>query len=220
MTMLEDLVNRAADELRLREKAVDEVLARARRVRILSKQAILHVHNDDVKDAVSKLMEADRLLREMSEVICKHTNLECFDQVSAAREEYVEASIIRGLKTSGEFPAPEDLGVPINTYVMGLGDVPGELRRQALDALRVGDVDLAESRLVLMERIYLSLVSMEEAPFLRGLRRKLDVARGVIERTRSELTAEIGRRTPDAGAGRSTLALSVSRTQIGSSFST
>jgi len=55
-----------------------------------------------------------------------------------------------------------------------------------------------------MESIYLSLISMEEAPMLRGLRRKMDIARGVIERTRSEITAEAGRRRLDESVRRLT----------------
>ena len=95
--------------------------------------------------------------------------------------------------SSISFP-PEEITVPHYSYLLGLGDVPGELRRQALDALRVGDLDLAESRLVMMEHIYLNLVSMDETHLLKGLRRKMDITRGVIERTRSEVTAEVGRR--------------------------
>ncbi len=117
-------------------------------------------------------------------------------------EEYAEASIIHGLRASNAFPSPEEIGVSTSIYLMGLGDVPGELRRQALDALRLGDLGRAESLLETMERIYLSLISMEEAPYLRGLRRKLDVARGVIERTRSEITAEVGRRRLDESVRR------------------
>jgi predicted translin family RNA/ssDNA-binding protein len=53
-----------------------------------------------------------------------------------------------------------------------------------------------------MESIYLNLVSMDEAPLLKGLRRKMDIARGVIERTRSEITAEAGRRRLDESVRR------------------
>lgn len=202
--MLEELVRRAAEELRLREQAIDEVMDRARKARVLSKQAILHVHGGSIKEAREKLGEAGRLLCEMAELIGEHAEIGRFDEVSAAQEEYAEASIIFSLRTSNAFPSPGEVGVSSSTYLMGLGDVPGELRRQALDALRMGDLERAEALLNTMERIYLSLVSMEETPFLRGLRRKLDTARGVIERTRSELTAEAGRRRLDESVRRLT----------------
>jgi translin len=192
--LLEDLVKKGAEELRLRDKALDKVMARARRARILSKQAILKLHSGEESEAGKRLEEASGLIVEMNGIIEENPELGRFDQVSAAKEEYSEASIIRSLMESGEFPDPAELGVPITSYLLGLGDVPGELRRQALDALRVGDMETAEARLSTMEEIYLSLMTMDEAPLLKGLRRKMDIARGVIERTRSEVTAEAGRR--------------------------
>jgi len=192
--MLEEVMKRAAAELRAREKARDEVLSRARRARMLSKQAIMLIHNDDPTEAEAKIEEAKKLLDEVEPPLKEHADLRGFEPVYAAREEYAEASILHGLKTTADFPRPEMIGVPLYTYLLGLGDVVGELRRDALDSLRVGDLEAAEADLDLMEHIYLSLVSMEEASLLlKGLRRKLDIARGVIERTRGELTAEIGR---------------------------
>ncbi len=192
--MLEDLVKRGAEELRLRDKALDKVMERARRARILSKQAILRVHLGEEVEAGKRLKEASGLISEVAAIIEEYPELGRFDQVSAATEEFSEASIFMELTESGEFPDPASLGVPMRSYLMGLGDVPGELRRQALDALRRGDIETAEARLLTIEEIYLSLVTMEEVPLLKGMRRKLDIARGVIERTRSEVTAEAGRR--------------------------
>ncbi len=192
--MLEELVKKGAEELRLRDKALDRLMERARRARILSKQAILRIHSGKEAEAGKRLEEASSLISEMDAIIKEHPALGRFDQVSAAKEEFSEASIVMKLTESGEFPDPAALGVPMTSYLMGLGDVPGELRRQALDALRLGDIETAEARLSTMEEIYLSLVTMEEVPLLKGLRRKLDIARGVIERTRSEVTAEAGRR--------------------------
>jgi translin len=200
--MLEDLVKRAAGELRLRERAIDEVMDRARRARVLSKQSIQQVHGGAMDGANARLQEAGRLLLEIEEIVAERPGLGCFDQVGAAREEYAEARILLELESSGDYPDPETVGVPLESYLMGLGDVPGELRRRALDALRVGDLERAESLLGTMEEIYLSLISMEESTLLRGLRRKIDIARGVTERTRSEITAEAGRRRLDESVRR------------------
>lgn len=192
--MLQEVMKRAAEELRAREKARDEVLNRARRARMLSKQAILLIHNGDPGGAEAKIAEAKQLLDEAEPYLKEHADLWGFDEVHAAMEEYAEASILHGLETDEAFPHPDAIGIPLNSYLLGLGDVVGELRREALDALRVGDLEAAEAELELMEHIYLSLISIEEASLLlRGLRRKLDIARGVIERTRGELTAEAGR---------------------------
>lgn len=193
--MLEDLVRRVAEELRGREAARDEVLSRARRMRMLSKQAILLIHNDAKMKAAANLEDVRRLFEETRPHVERYPELNHYEDVEAALEEYTEAAILLGLETKSTYPEPEDIGVGLTSYLLGLCDVPGELRREALDELRTGDFEAAEAYLRRMEEIYLNLVSVEEASLLlKGLRRKLDIARGVIENTRAELTAEAGRR--------------------------
>jgi translin len=193
--LLEDLVRRATEKLRGREAARDEVLGRARRARMLSKQAILLIHNDAQEKASANLEEAGRLFLDSKPYIDQYPELNYYEDVEAAFEEYAEAAILLRLKFKKTYPDPEDVGVDLTSYLLGLCDVPGELRREALDELRKGDFESAEADLKWMEEIYLSLVSVEDASLLlKGLRRKLDIARGVIENTRAELTAEAGRR--------------------------
>lgn len=193
--MLENLVRRATEELRGREAARDEVLSRARRMRMLSKQAILLIHNDAKEKASVNLEDARKLFEETRPHVERYPELNYYEDVEAALEEYAEAAILLGLETKSAYPEPEDIGVGLTSYLLGLCDVPGELRREALDELRTGDFEAAEAYLRRMEEIYLNLLSVEEASLLlKGLRRKLDIARGVIENTRAELTAEAGRR--------------------------
>jgi translin len=193
--LLEDLVRRVAEELRGREAARDEVLSRARRMRMLSKQAILLIHNDAKMKAAANLEDVRRLFEETRPHVERYPELNHYEDVEAALEEYAEAAILLGLETKSTYPEPEDIGVGLTSYLLGLCDVPGELRREVLDELRTGDFEAADAYLRRMEEIYLNLVSVEEASLLlKGLRRKLDIARGVIENTRAELTAEAGRR--------------------------
>jgi len=193
--LLENLVRRATEELRGREAARDEVLSRARRMRMLSKKAILLIHNDAKVKAAANLEDARKLFEETRPHVERYPELNYYEDVEAALEEYAEAAILLGLETKSAYPEPEDIGVGLRSYLLGLCDVPGELRREALDELRTGDFEAAEAYLRRMEEIYLNLVSVEEASLLlKGLRRKLDIARSVIENTRAELTAEAGRR--------------------------
>lgn len=191
---LQNIINQATYELQAREKARDEVLARARKARQLSKQAILLDHNNQQEKAQVNLTEARRLLEETKPHIYVHSELDQYEEVEAAYEEHAEAIILHTLLEKGKYPSPEDAAVTPTRYLLGLGDVPGELRREALDALRTGDLEQAEIYLDCMEQIYLHLVAMEDASLLKGLRRKLDITRAVIEATRSEVTAETGRR--------------------------
>jgi translin len=193
--MLEETLRRATLELQRREKARDEVLNRARRIRMLSKQGILLSHTAQGQRAHLNLAEARRLLTELQPFVEEFRELDSYEEVEAAYEEYSEAGIFMSLVEVGVYPAPEDLGVTLFRYLLGLGDVPGELRREALDALRQGDLSRAEKHLARMEEIYVHLVGVEETSLLlKGLRRKMDITRGVIEATRAEVTQEAGRR--------------------------
>ncbi len=192
--MLDEIIKQASEDLLSREKARDEVLSRARRARTLSKQGILLLHSGAVEKAEANIGEAKQLLSEIAEYAEAEPEIGFYDAVSAARQEYSEAAILYGLNAGSDYPSPEELGVSSTDYIMGLADVPGELRRQTLDLLKGGDLESAEKNLSLMEEIYLNLVTVEEVSlFLKGLRRKLDVTRNVNERTRAEITTEASR---------------------------
>ena len=192
--MLEDFMKKAAKDLREREKARDEAYSRARRARMLSKQAILYLHNGDTGKAGSNLEEATLLLGEIGDYAVRFTEIGFYEAVTGARQEFAEARVLFGLNTGEGFPVPETIGIGYMDYVLGLADVPGELRRQTLDLLRAGDLEKAEENLGAMEEIYLHLTGMEDASLLlKGLRRKLDVVRSVNERTRAEITTEASR---------------------------
>jgi translin len=192
--MLENLMSKAAIDLRDREKARDEAYSRARRARMLGKQAILYLHNGDMEKARSNLDEAMRLLEEINVFAVRFKEIGFYEAVTAARQEFAEARILYGLNTSEGYPIPETIDIGYTDYILGLADVPGELRRQTLDLLREGKLKRAEENLGIMEEIYLHLTGMEDASLLlKGLRRKLDVMRSVNERTRAEITTEVSR---------------------------
>ncbi len=192
--MLDDIIREATEELRAREKARDEAYGRAKRARMLSKQAILLLHNGNLDKATAKLDEAGSLLKEIVVYTEEFTEIGSYNAVTAAYQEYAEANILLCLNTGKEYPSPESLCLGPKNYILGLADVPGELRRQSLDLLRNGDLETAQENLATMEQIYLNLTGMEEASLLlKGLRRKLDVVRMVNERTRAEITTEVSR---------------------------
>ena len=193
--MLQEIIKKVTEHLRTLDEARDRAYPKARKARTLSKQSILKLHNGEPEKAQRLISEAANLLTEVRGVGEAFPGIQSSETVVAARQEYAEAAILHSLITEKRYPTPEDLGVEETDYVLGLADVPGELRRQALDSLREGDLEAAENILETMEEIYLYLVEAEEASMmLKGMRRKLDVARGVTERTRAEVTAEAGRR--------------------------
>ncbi|MEJ5226298.1 MAG: haloacid dehalogenase, partial [Anaerolineales bacterium] len=106
-----------------------------------------------------------------------------------ALKEFVEAQATCALIRNEPLPTPEDLGVEPFTYLNGLAEVIGELRRRCLDILRHGYSDEAERLMTAMDDIYAILVTMDYPDAItNGLRRQTDVARSIIERTRGDIT--------------------------------
>jgi len=191
---LKSILEKIQEELSKREGVREEVQKDMRRATRLSKQAILFTHQERYKDAKNLLEEASKLFAKLREVSKNHPDLFYSGLVSAAFEEYTEAHALLMLIEEDRFIAPEELGVPAISYVLGLGDVVGELRRRALDSIRKGKVEAAEKCLEMMEHIYSELTAMDDAYLLvSGLRRKCDVARRVIEITRGDVTIEARR---------------------------
>ena len=88
-----------------------------------------------------------------------------------------------------QIPSPEELGIDDAAYLNGLGEAAGELRRYLLDSMRQGDVSRGEELLRVMDDIYSVLVTMDFPDAITGgLCRTTDMVRGVLERTRSDLT--------------------------------
>lgn len=191
---LKSFISKIQKELKNKEEAKQKVQKDMRKATRLSKQAILFTHQKRYKDARNLLKDADELFKELRKVAEVHSDLVYTGIVDAAMQEYAEAQTVLNLVEKNRFIAPEKLKVPADAYVLGLADVIGELRRQALDSLRAGDVKGAEHCLQVMEQIYVELMSMNEAYMLvPGLRRKCDVARRIIEATRGDVTIEARR---------------------------
>lgn len=191
---LHGVIAKITAELDAKAQFHDEVLALARRMLTLSKQAIMAVHRREREEAKRKLKDAETHLRRLETITVNHPDL-TGGAVHAAYQEYAEACVFLGVVTRDRYQLPEELGVPPVHYLLGLADVIGEFRRRALDALREGDFGTSEKSLQIMEEIYVELIALEAAyKVAPELRRKCDVARRLIEVTRGDVTSEARRR--------------------------
>jgi translin len=191
---LRSLLDKIEKELKKKEEVRQELQREMRRTTRLSKQAILFMHQERFDEASELLKEASELLAKLDEVSKDYPELVYTGLVNAAFEEYVEAHALLTLIKEERFINPEELGIPSVSYLLGLSDVIGELRRRTLDSLRREDVETAEYCMQKMEQIYVELTAMDDAYLLvPGLRRKCDVARRVIEATRGDLAIEARR---------------------------
>ncbi|MBI3910977.1 MAG: haloacid dehalogenase, partial [Armatimonadetes bacterium] len=112
--------------------------------------------------------------------------------VHDCQKEFAEATIVLALIPGAEMPTPDEVGVEYPAYLNGMGEAVGELRRHVLDEMRRGHLAHAEALLNQMDEIYYLLVTMDYPDAMTGgLRRTTDAVRGIIEKTRGELTTAL-----------------------------
>jgi translin len=175
-----------------RTAARDQALVQARQLTRLCAHTIRAIHRMDVEDAHQLLGEARDLVQQMQKDLAGFPDLYFAGYTQDAIKEFAEASTTCAFIENGPLPTPEDLGIEYNTYVNGLAESIGELRRRCLDILRQGYSEDAERLLAVMDEIYNFLVTMDYPDAVtNGLRRQTDLVRGIIERTRADLTLSL-----------------------------
>ncbi len=175
--------------LEAKSRARETALGSTRQAIRRSASAIRAVHRGELATADALLDEARQLLDVAESVLAAHPDVYYAGFLHDAQKEYAEARATRALVAGEELPAPEDLGVGDAPYLNGLAETVGELRRHLLDVLRAGDVAHADELFAAMEEIHALLADVDHPDAITGgLRRSTDVARAVIERTRSDLT--------------------------------
>lgn len=157
-----------------------------------SANAIRAVHRGEYEQAHVSLDAVCSLLEEVRETLRHYGELLYSRFVHDAQKEYAEACITLALVTGNAIPDPTTLDISHAAYLNGLGEAAGELRRHFLDTMRKDDLPHCEELLTSMDDIYGILVTMDFPDALTcGLRRTTDMVRGILEKTRGELTLAI-----------------------------
>ena len=170
----------------IREKA----LRLSRDVIRHSANTIRAIHRQEQDKAEQQLDSAKALLSELFDNIPKdHNDILNTGYIHDAQKEFVEASITLAIIKNNSIPSPDELSTNYSSYLNGMGESIGELRRYILDSLRRNDFSRCEEILTLMDEIYAILVTMDfPDAMVHGLRRTTDAARGILEKTRGDLT--------------------------------
>ena len=199
MSKLTDNLDSIADRIResfsAKDAAREKVLPLCREsIRHCSK-AIRAVHRQEFDRAKALLQSARDLLDEATQAITAGNELGRAGFLRDAQKDFAEGSITLALVTGKRAPDPDELGVDSVAYLHGLGEAVGELRRYLLDSMRKGDLSRGEEFLSAMDDIYNILVTIDFPDAITGgLRRTTDMVRGVLERTRSDLTLAISQK--------------------------
>jgi translin len=190
--MLEEISARVRENFEAKDRVREEGLKLSRQVVRDCRTATFALHGQNFKKAEKSIEEAGKALRELDALFEGHSDIYHAGFVEHAQQEFAEASILSGLLKEEEkpetLPSPEALCIGYAAYLNGLGDVVGELRRHVLDLIRTEALEKAEVFLGIMENIHAVLMDFDYPDAItRGLRRKTDVARSLIEKTRGDL---------------------------------
>lgn len=189
MHKLETIAERIRQKFDVRTSRRDEALKQARQLTRACSLAIRAVHRDDKEAMETNLVEAQNLADKLREELKEHPELFFAGYTQDSLKEFVEANVTCALIQKQPLQTPEELGVQDATYLNGLAEVVGELRRRTLDILRSGYSQEAERLLGHMDEIYSVLVTIDYPDAItNGLRRQTDLARGIIEKTRGDVT--------------------------------
>lgn len=188
MQNLDEIAERIRSSFDSKSSARDKALAQARNLTKYSAQSIRASHRNEVHTAEEALSHARMLVKTLQSDLESYPDLYFAGYTQDACKEFAEASIVFALFSNHELPTPEDLGLEFNTYLRGLAESVGELRRRTLDILIDGHSYEAERLLESMDDIYTVLVTMDYSDAVTcGLRRLTDLVRGITERTRGDL---------------------------------
>ncbi len=180
---------------RLRQGFAEKDSAREKALR-LSREVIRHssvtiraLHRHEIDQARELLAQARNACEELDRSLANHAEFLRSGFHHDAQKEYAEASITLAVITGQPVPEPEELRVAPAAYLNGMGEAVGEIRRYLLDGMRRNDLSSSEEILSAMDDIYAILVTMDFPDAMTGgLRRTTDLVRGILEKTRGDLT--------------------------------
>jgi len=167
----------------------DKALGQARMLTRACALSIRAVHRGETEVMQAHLDEARQLADALRTDLAEYPAFYYAGYTQDSLKEFAEASITCALIRHQPLPIPEELNLPPNTYLNGLAESVGEMRRRCLDMLRQDNSAEAERLLGYMDDIFAILVTMDYPDAItNGLRRQTDVIRAIIERTRGDVT--------------------------------
>ena len=178
--------------LESKHKARETTLAACRKTIQACAASIRAVHRDEFDTAEELGAQAAAHLAEAMAAVKEHPDIRHAGFVHDAAKEYAEARMTLAFVRGDPIPTAEQLGVEVQAYLNGMAEAASELRRYVLDQLRRGRSERGEELLGYMDEVYSLLITIDFPDAMTGgLRRTTDALRGVLERTRGDLTTSL-----------------------------
>jgi len=163
------------------------LLKNTREIIILCSRSIIAVHKGNLTEGKKNLKQADILLKKYK----KKATGQLRRYLITPEQEFVEAACLIAIVEKKEIPSDKKLAVMPESYVLGLLDCVGELKRRVFDKIRTGEIDEATKIFEVMEDLYLQLYTFSMYDkVVKEARRKIDVNRILVDDVRSAITEE------------------------------
>jgi translin len=189
---LTHIIENIRTEFTAKNQVRDATLNRSRELIRFCALSIRAIHRHEWEEAGRLLQTARQAAAVMTADLAKYPDLYEAGYTQDALKELTEAHLLYAFVRGDDLPAPAELTIPSAAYLNGLSEAASELRRFILDLIRLGRTAEAEPHLAMMDEVYSHLVTMDFPDALTGgLRRNTDVLRGVLERTRGDLTVAV-----------------------------
>ena len=192
MSNLEAIVEEIRAVFESKNAARDAALERSRALIRHCANAIRAAHRGELTDARLLLDTAGQDARDMMADLEPYPDLYHAGYAQDALKEYAEARLTYAFITGDAAPGPAEVGVEPAAYLKGLAEAASEMRRHALDLMRQNRLERAEQILEIMDEVYSLLIAVDFPDAITaGLRHTTDALRGVLERTRGDLTTAL-----------------------------
>lgn len=174
----------ATEALASIESGREEAIKLSRTIIRLSKSAIhaMHTGGDPSGDIDAMREKMDALLTAAEDPFILSSG-----PVQDCMCEYSEAVILRSIVMEAPVPNHVALRISPSSWILGACDCEGELRRMVMSKLMDGDLEGARHLFSLMEDVHEQIMQLDVADPVAPVRRKQDIARGIMDRTRSDM---------------------------------
>ncbi|MBN1860622.1 MAG: RNA-binding protein [Candidatus Thermoplasmatota archaeon] len=187
MKNLDGIIEKIDQQIGEKEKIREEALKASRDIIINCRRGIQQLHRDRLTEAEGYIKQASAKLVQLYDGTKDHPDIFHAGFVENAAQEFVEIYCLYNIMKGEQLPDPDALQTTYSAYLLGLCDVVGELRRGALDFMLEGNTTKANEYLKFMDRIYDSIMGFDYPSSLIPIKKKQDMVRGLIEKTRGEL---------------------------------
>jgi translin len=175
------------------DKTREKLLELTRKTTRLASWAIIQIHRGQIPKAKSTLREAEESIAEMRGLLDECSEFKQAGYVIVAFQEFSEANVLLGYASRKKLLSQREVDVDWMPYVLGLLDFIGELRRMTMDELKAGKPKEAQETFESMGALFEDMLSLDRTSIVPTFRRKMDVAKKLVEATRADVVADIRR---------------------------